>query len=104
MGKEPWIEPDAAGVEAIIAVIGQCPSGALSYSIDGKQTNQGTAADGISVSKNGPYHVTGEFTLKDPSRDNDDTPGRYALCRCGASKNKPFCDGSHWDIKFDDDN
>lgn len=104
MGKEPWIEPDGADVEAIIAVIEQCPSGALSYSIGGKQIDQGTVADGISVSTNGPYHVSGEIALKDPSRDSDDTPGRYALCRCGASKNKPFCDGSHWDINFDDNN
>jgi CDGSH-type Zn-finger protein len=103
MGKKPWIDPDGASVEAIIAVIEQCPSGALSYSMDGKQIDQEAAADSINVSKNGPYNVAGEIALKDPSRDTDDVPGRYALCRCGASKNKPFCDGSHWDIKFKDD-
>ena len=104
MGEKPWIDPDGADAEAIIAVIEQCPSGALSYSIDGKHTDAGVAADGVVVSMNGPYHVTGAITLNDQSRDTDDVPSRYALCRCGASKNKPFCDGSHWDIKFKDDN
>ena len=104
MGEQPWIDPDGADVEAIIAVIEQCPSGALSYSIDGKHADAGAVADGVVVSMNGPYHVTGAITLNDRSRDTDDIPSRYALCRCGASKNKPFCDGSHWDIKFKDEN
>jgi CDGSH-type Zn-finger protein len=104
MGMEPWIDPDGANVDAIIAVIEQCPSGALSYSVGGKHIDKGTLADGIDVSKNGAYHVSGEIALKDPSRGTDDVHGRYALCRCGASKNKPFCDGSHWDIQFKDDN
>jgi hypothetical protein len=104
MGKKPWIEPDGAAAEAIIAVIDQCPSGALRYSIGGKHLDRRAVADGIEVSKNGPYHVSGEITLEDPSRGIEDAPGRYALCRCGASKNKPYCDGSHWDIKFIDDN
>ena len=102
MGKKPWIDPDGADVEAIIAVIEQCPSGALSYSIGDNPADGGTPSSGISVSKDGPYHVTGEIALEDPSRDTDHPPGRYTLCRCGASRNKPFCDGSHWDIKFKD--
>ena len=103
MGQSPWIEPDGADVESIIAVIKRCPSGALSYSI-GEQPAEHEAAEGsIVVSSNGPYHVIGDIVLNDPSRDTTHTPGRYALCRCGASKNKPFCDGSHWDIKFSDD-
>ncbi|MDH3377487.1 MAG: CDGSH iron-sulfur domain-containing protein [Gammaproteobacteria bacterium] len=104
MGGEPWIDPDGADVEAIIAVIEQCPSGALSYSIEGKQADAKAPTDGVFVSMDGPYHVSGAITLNDPSRDADDVPSRYALCRCGASKNKPFCDGSHWEIKFEDDN
>jgi len=103
MGEKPWIDPDGADVDAIIAVIEQCPSGALSYSIDGKHTEAEAVAEGVVVSTNGPYHVTGAISLNDPSRDTADVPDRYALCRCGASKNKPFCDGSHWDIKFKDD-
>jgi len=103
MGEKPWIDPDGADADEIIAVINQCPSGALSYSTDGKCGEEESLVDGVIVSENGPYHITGAITLNDPSRNTDDVPSRYALCRCGASKNKPFCDGSHWDIKFEDD-
>lgn len=103
MGKEPWINADGADAEAIIAVIKQCPSGALSYSIGGERANQETGNDGIVVARDGPYHVTGEVALKGPSIHLDDKPRRYALCRCGGSKNKPFCDGTHWHIGFKDE-
>ncbi len=103
MGKEPWINADGADAEAIIAVIKQCPSGALSYSIDGEHANEETGNDGIVVARDGPYHVTGEVAIKGPSIHLDDKPRRYALCRCGGSKNKPFCDGTHWHIGFKDE-
>jgi len=103
MGQKPWIDPDGAEVEAIIAIIEQCPSGALAYSIDGEPEALKAAANCIVVSADGPYEITGDITLKDDSRDIDDCPGRSALCRCGGSKNKPFCDGSHWHIGFKDD-
>ena len=109
MNKKPWIDPDGADVAAIISVIDQCPSGALSYTIDDKPGiddepgNEQAGVESILVAKDGPYHVVGGITLNDPSRTTSDIPVRYALCRCGASKNKPFCDGSHWDIEFKDD-
>lgn len=103
MGREPWIDPDGAGAKSIIAVIEQCPSGALSYSIDQSRVTEPKESDGIVVSKDGPYHVTGQVALNDPSRNTDEVSGRYALCRCGASKNKPFCDGSHWHVGFKDE-
>lgn len=103
MGEQPWIDPNGADAEKIISVVEQCPSGALSYSVDGEQASRKTGAGGIVVSKDGPYHVTGGVTLKDPSRNIDDAPARYALCRCGGSKNKPFCDGTHWHIGFKDE-
>lgn len=102
MGKEPWIDPDGASAEAIIAVIEQCPSGALSYSIDGQRVDPTARTDSINVSKNGPYEVNGNIALEDPSSEIGTPAARYALCRCGGSKNKPFCDGSHWDIGFED--
>ena len=96
-------DPNGEEAEAIIAVIEQCPSGALAYSIDGKRVAPKAAANCIVVSADGPYEVSGEITLKDDSRDIDDCAGRLTLCRCGESKNKPFCDGSHWHIGFKDD-
>ena len=102
MGQTPWIDPDGADADAIISVIEKCPSGALSYSIEESRQAGTSEADRVMVSKNGPYEVTGAVMLKDPAINAEDVPDKYTLCRCGASKNKPFCDGSHWEIKFSD--
>ena len=56
----------------------------------------------IVVIKNGPYMV-GDVELADRALGQGVTTCRYTLCRCGASKNKPFCDGSHWHAGFSDD-
>ncbi len=57
----------------------------------------------ISVTHNGPLEVSGaiELKVKDEMNLSEDNP--YYLCRCGASENKPFCDGSHKRIGFSDD-
>lgn len=55
------------------------------------------------MSKNGPYRITGGADLKDDTWGEGASREHYALCRCGHSKNKPFCDGSHWYVKFTDD-
>ena len=104
MGQEPWIDPDGAAVKAIVDIIGQCPSGALSYTlIDDPAGADGAEICSIEVSKDGPYYVHGPVELADAPWGEGASKTRYALCRCGASKNKPFCDGSHWNIEFHDD-
>lgn len=55
----------------------------------------------IKVLKNGPLSVSGEFELIDAEGNRIETKGKAALCRCGASTNKPFCDGTHSKIGFD---
>ena len=102
MGQEPWIDPDGAPAEAIIEVIRACPSGALSYSIDGEAAAAPQQSPAIGVSKDGPYHVTGGVGLADAPWGDGAPRDHYTLCRCGASKNKPFCDGSHWHVGFSD--
>lgn len=102
MNEEPWIDPDGAAAEAIIEVIRACPSGALSYSLDDKEAAAPDRAPAIKVSKDGPYHVTGGVQLADAAWGEGASRERFALCRCGASKNKPFCDGSHWHVGFKD--
>ncbi len=102
MGQEPWIDPDGATVEAIIDVVSRCPSGALSYTLDNSEFRHAPSASEIVVIKTGPYMVGG-VELADHALGDGATSGRYTLCRCGASKNKPFCDGSHWDAGFKDD-
>lgn len=101
-GSEPWIDPAGADVAAIIETIRQCPSGALSYTLDVPEPPQEPGSPSVVVTKNGPSAVSGGVALVD-SVTGQTSPGtRYTLCRCGASKNKPFCDGSHWSIGFED--
>ncbi|MGH8700921.1 MAG: CDGSH iron-sulfur domain-containing protein [Burkholderiales bacterium] len=101
LGTEPWIDADGADADAVIALVKRCPSGALTYSIDGAPPPAGPGERLITASANGPYFVSGGVELRaDGARPRE--PGRYALCRCGGSKNKPFCDGTHWAIGFDE--
>lgn len=102
MGQEPWIDPDAAAVDAIVAAITQCPSGALSYSIEGELQAAPTAEPLVTVTNDGPYAVAGDLELLGVKFGEGASSERYTLCRCGASRNKPFCDGSHWRIGFRD--
>ena len=102
MHDEPWIAPDEAGVEEIVATIRKCPSGALSYAIDGVEAKPPERAPMVTVTDNGPYAITGGIELLGVKFGQGASTEHYTLCRCGASKNKPFCDGSHWDVKFRD--
>lgn len=105
LGHRPWINPYNASTEKIIETINMCPSGALSYSIDGIEHNEiGNREPMITVSKDGPYLITGGIELLGEKQIAEGaSKEHYALCRCGASNNKPFCDGSHNRINFKDD-
>jgi CDGSH-type Zn-finger protein len=102
-GSEPWIDPDGASVEAVIDTIRGCPSGALSYSLDNAGASGPDRPPAITVTKDGPYAVVGTIPLAGASHAAGVQAEHYTLCRCGASKNKPFCDGSHWSAGFTDD-
>jgi CDGSH-type Zn-finger protein len=100
--ESPWIDPDGAEVDQIIKIIRKCPSGALSYAIDGVEAEPPQRAPMVTVTDNGPYAVTGGIELMGVKFGDGASTEHYTLCRCGASKNKPFCDGSHWDVGFKD--
>lgn len=102
MRVEPWIDADGGEVDAIIETVKKCPSGALSYSIEGVEHREQDREPMVTVSQDGPYLVTGGISLDVPRGVGASTE-HYTLCRCGGSKNKPFCDGTHWHIKFKDD-
>jgi CDGSH-type Zn-finger protein len=51
----------------------------------------------------GPYRITGGIEIPDEPRAEGASTEHYALCRCGGSRNKLFCDGTHWYINFHDD-
>ncbi|MEP7068888.1 MAG: CDGSH iron-sulfur domain-containing protein [Usitatibacter sp.] len=101
-GSEPWIDPDGAKARAIVETIEACPSGALSYSLESADHWGATHPPSVTVSKDGPYEVRGDVRLLNQPWAKGASTDRYTLCRCGASKNKPFCDGTHWEIEFKD--
>lgn len=105
LGQRPWINPEGASIESIIQAVRMCPSGALSYSLDGvEHRDQEDRKPSVTVTKNGPYHVEGGIELLGASNWAEGaSKEHYALCRCGASSNKPFCDGNHSQIRFKDD-
>ncbi|MGA9097664.1 MAG: (4Fe-4S)-binding protein [Methanotrichaceae archaeon] len=97
--KKPWINMQGSDSEEIMKVIDRCPSGALSYKKS--ETIQKPSAE-IKVTKNGPLLVKGNCVLIDCDDNEIASCGPFALCRCGGSKKKPFCDGTHSKIGFDD--
>lgn len=102
--EEPWIDPAGASRDEIVATVRQCPSGALTLSLDrGSLPPETVAEPAIFVATNGPYHVTGPAVLVDTVFGAGAPPDRFALCRCGGSQNKPFCDGTHWSNGFTDE-
>jgi CDGSH-type Zn-finger protein len=101
MGVEPWIDPDGAGVAAIIETIEACPSGALSYTINDEEHRDCDDPATIKLAKNGPYMVTGGIPLEGVEFGEGASREHFTLCRCGASKNKHFCDGSNYHAGFE---
>ncbi len=94
--ERPWINVDAASTEALINTIKKCPSGALSYYMnDSKDLTSESLETKVEILENGPLLVYG--TLKVTHKDGtEETKNRTtAFCRCGASQNKPYCDGAH---------
>ncbi len=87
----PWIRPDAMDVERLAEIAHACPSGAITYRRkDGRPDEGAPPVNLAALREGGPYAFRGELTI------NGATAGtRATLCRCGASNNKPYCDGSH---------
>jgi CDGSH-type Zn-finger protein len=97
----PWVDVDAADAEAISATILTCPTGALHFRrLDGAPQEEPEAETTIEPRPNGPLFVRGRVRLVDVDGRLIREDSRVALCRCGASENKPFCDGSHRKIGF----
>ena len=109
--ERPWIKMDGASNEKIIGQVRKCPSGALSYFLndkltaDAEQEKDKVVAESASVIKvvvsaNGPYLLNTECLIVHSDGREETKTGSVALCRCGASSNKPYCDGSHGRVGF----
>ena len=92
----PWIQPERLDAESLARVIERCPSGALHYHrLDGAADEVADGEVSFRPQRNGPVYVRGNVEMTDAEGHVFATGPRFALCRCGASGNKPFCDGSH---------
>ena len=91
-----WLHPDATTTEGLVTVAHMCPSGAIRYARkDGGPEEVAPLVNAVQVRENGPLGVRAQMRL-----DGQAIGMRATLCRCGASRNKPFCDGSHHEIDF----
>ena len=102
--NRPWINMQGAPTEEIIRVVKNCPSGALSYKMSNEMNEEkkiGGEELTIKVNKGGPYLIMGNVKIIDKDGTETIKEGTVALCRCGESQNKPYCDGSHKNREFD---
>lgn len=101
--SKPWIRPENGTLEHILDVIAACPSGALRVSVGEVPAQHMTTGEvEIEVERHGPYHVK-NVALDADFNGVGASRAKYSLCRCGMSKNKPFCDGTHHDAKWSDE-
>lgn len=101
--RRPWIEPDRATPEDIARVVARCPTGALTYErLDGGAAEAEPRTNRATPMPNGPLFAHGDFRLS-LAEGETLAATRLALCRCGASENKPFCDNRHKAAGFTDD-
>jgi hypothetical protein len=99
--ERPWVDVDGADPNAIARTILDCPTGALHFRrLDGGPQEEAADETSVEPSRNGPLFVRGRLRITDPDGNLIREDTRLALCRCGASENKPFCDGSHRRIGF----
>jgi uncharacterized Fe-S cluster protein YjdI len=97
--NRPWIQLEGTKTDKIIAQVKACPSGALS--LEGEVNADSPASTKITVTQGGPLLIEGNLSLTLANGEQASKEGTTALCRCGASANKPYCDGSHNNIDFD---
>jgi len=95
--KRPWIMMNGATSEEIAAQVDECPSGALSWFRNdvGRIPASTTAEIIVEVQPNGPLLVRGDIAIKDGNGNVEHRSGVTSFCRCGGSRNKPYCDSTH---------
>jgi len=104
VGRRRWIDPNAAPADAIVGVIDKCPSGALKYRLPG--TPEPAVAPArrdftvVTLSSDGPLVLEGHVRVQTAGGETLRETDRVALCRCGGTRNQPFCDGSHVRVGF----
>ena len=106
--KRPWVNIEGSTTERIIEQVRKCPSGALSYFMNNETTADTPATIvsevaeivNIQIKPNGPILINTDYHITYSNGEVEIKKGKTNLCRCGASANKPYCDGSHKTIDF----
>jgi uncharacterized Fe-S cluster protein YjdI len=98
----PWVRPDAAESDEVVRAVLACPTGALRVRVDGTAIERVPERPQVRLAAHGPLQVHGDVRVVDEAGDDFAHGPRAALCRCGQSKRKPWCDGSHHDAGFRD--
>jgi CDGSH-type Zn-finger protein/uncharacterized Fe-S cluster protein YjdI len=99
----PWIDPDRGDAEHLAEVVRRCPTGALTLTFaDGRVAESPASTTTASLVVDGPIYLRGKVVYAGGTHASLAEYTRVALCRCGASANKPFCDGSHAKVGFKD--
>jgi CDGSH-type Zn-finger protein/uncharacterized Fe-S cluster protein YjdI len=92
----PWIQPENADPEHVASVVLRCPTGALTVRrADGTPIETPESVNRLAVAAAGPLYLRGRVVFDGGAHASQVEYTRVALCRCGLSKNKPFCDNSH---------
>ena len=98
----PWVAVDGADRDALVEVVGRCPTGALHVEThDGERLDRGPMENTVTIAADGPLFAQGDLEIVDGDQNVVLRDSRVALCRCGASQNKPFCDGAHSGAGFE---
>ncbi len=107
--KKPWVNMQGGATERIIEQVRKCPSGALSYFMNNEAASNTAEASVVSeaaeimhiqIKPDGPIIVNTDCHITLSNGETEIKKGVTSLCRCGASGNKPYCDGSHKKIDF----
>lgn len=94
--QRPWVQPDNAPAEEIAAMIRTCPSGALAFQSKTGIDEAPPLINRVTVMENGPLSIAGDISV-----DGGQSEPRVTLCRCGLSRNKPYCDYAHVEGGFE---
>lgn len=102
-GRKPWCQPDLVQMGEVKDVVDRCPTGAITYEPkDGSAREAAVSENTVTVVYNGPLYVRGDLHIDGAPPDMPGVQFRAALCRCGLSESKPFCDNAHEKANFRD--
>lgn len=94
--RRPWIDVTRAEADALAAAVERCPTGALRHTrLDGAEGERPASPATATPTDDGPLMVRGDLRVVGPDGETLSEETRVTLCRCGNSRNQPYCDNSH---------